>query len=151
MRLTAIERPFGGEIRTFDLPLGSQRAIEDKCRVGLGRVYGRLCSIHFATDPREYNFYVDDYRETILQGLIGGRGVKSAEATRLVMNYVDGNPVEENAILATEILNAWIKGIPQGKKEAPRTESETTTAPVDSTSTQSMEPEPQSVDTAPAT
>lgn len=150
MLLTAIERPFGGEIRTFDLPLGSQRAIEEKCRVGLGRVYGRLCSILFSADPREYNFYVDDYRETILQGLIGGRGVKSAEATKLIMNYVDGNPVEENAILATEILSAWLKGVPEGKKDAPKTGSETTTAPADSTSTQSMEQAPLS-DSLPGT
>lgn len=149
MKQTGIERPFGGEIRTFDLPLGSQRAVEAKCGVGLGRVLGRLWS-SMATirtadgerpNPVAFDFYGDDVREVLLQGLKGG-GMPDAEATKLIANEYDSQPGKgQHAPLAVEIISAWWFGLPEGNGEAEK-KNETVTAPAASTSTQSMEQVP---------
>ena len=118
MRETAIERPLGGEVRKFGLPLGRQRKVEERCGYGLGRVYGRLSTVLFADDPRGWDFSINDYRETIYQALMGG-GLSDAEATKLVIEAVDGCAVKASVILAAEILSAWMLGLPPAKKAKP--------------------------------
>lgn len=118
MRETGIERPLGGEDRKFDLPLGPQRKIEDRCGYGLGKVYARLSTVLFADDPRGWDFSINDYREVIYQGLIGA-GMTDAAASGLIKQAVDGCPVKESVMLATEILSAWLLGLPPAKKAPP--------------------------------
>lgn len=118
MRETALKRALGGEVRKFDLPLGRQRKVEERCGYGLGRVYGRLCTVLYSEDPRGWDFSISDYRETIYQALLGG-GMADGEATKLVIEAVDGCPVKASVVLAAEILSAWMLGLPPAKKARP--------------------------------
>lgn len=151
MKLTGIERPFGGEIRKFDLsPIGAWRAVEARCGVGLGKVFGRLWSSMSASDtgranPLGFEFFGDDIREVLFQGLKGG-GMPDSEASKLVRaNFDDVAGKGQFAPLAVEIVSAWWFGLPEpdeGKTKAPETESETPIAPGVSTSAPSTEPVP---------
>lgn len=150
MNLTGIEREFGGEVRKFDLsPLGNWRAVEAKCGVGLGKVFGRLYStlagdVRGRTNPAAFEFYGDDIREVLYQGLRGG-GMEDAKATKLVKATFDISPRAQYATLAIEIISAWWFGLPEqteGKTTASETQSETPIAPDVSTSAQSTEPVP---------
>jgi hypothetical protein len=141
MRLTAITIPWADGEFTFDLRLKEVRALQEKTGLGPAVILMRIQSGEWK---------VDDYRETILQGLLGG-GMAAPEASKLVRLWVDERPAQESLLPAQAILMAWIMGAPQPKKASPsKTENETATAPAASTSTQSMETEPQS-DLAPAT
>lgn len=76
---------------------------------------------------------VDDYRETILQGLLGG-GMSAAEARKLVKTWVDDRPAKESILPAQSILMAFWVGAPQPKKanapkkKAPETEQDGSTS-----------------------
>jgi hypothetical protein len=134
MRLTAITLPWADGEFTFDLRLGEIRKLQDKTGVGPAVILNRI-----QTDQ----WKVDDYRETILQGLLGG-GMEAGQARTLIKDWVDERPAKESLLPAQMILMAWLVGAPQGKKTAPETDSETTMALAGSTSTQSMEPVPPS-------
>lgn len=146
MQPTAIERPFGGEDRKFDLsPIGAWRAVEARCGVGLGRVYGRLWSCMASgadgrANPAGFDFTGDDIREVLFQGLKGA-GMADSEATKLIRAEFDAVPGKgQFAPLALEIVSAWWFGLPDmGKTTAPETDSETATAPAGSTSAPFME------------
>lgn len=129
MRLTAITIEWGGEEHTFDLKLGQVRALQEKTGVGPALLAHRLQS-------GQWN--VDDFRETLKQGLIGG-GKSPNDAEKLVKQHCDERPAKESVLPATLILLSWINGAPQGKKKAPRKKTETTMAPAVSTSAPSME------------
>lgn len=128
MRPTAITMPWADGEFTFDLRLGEVRKIQDKTGVGPGVVLMRLQSDQWK---------VDDYRETIMQGLLG-YGMPVEKVRTLVHDWVDERPAKESLLPAQAILMSFIVGGPEGKKDAPKTESETTMAPDGSTSTQSM-------------
>lgn len=121
MKATGIEREFGGEVRKFDLsPIGAWRAVEAKCGVGLGRVFGRLWSsmasgVDGKASPIGFDFYGDDIREVLLQGLKGG-GMEDAAATKLIRsNFDDIAGKGQFAPLAIEIVSAWWFGLPEVK------------------------------------
>jgi hypothetical protein len=59
-------------------------------------------------------FRIDDIRETIRLGLIGG-GITPAEAQAMLLFSVDGRPINENVQLAADILKALFEGISPGK------------------------------------
>jgi len=125
MKQTGIVRSFGGEDRTFDLsPIGAWRAVEARCGVGLGRVFGRLWSSMAAgpdarANPIGFDFHGDDIREVLLQGLKGG-GMEDAAATKLVRTTFDDEAGKgQFAPLALEIVSAWWFGLPEGKATAP--------------------------------
>jgi hypothetical protein len=133
MRLTAVTFDWADGEYTFDLPLGPVRALQEKTGFGPAMLLYRIQSSQWK---------VDDYRETIFQGLIGG-GMKPVDASKLVKVYVDERPAQESLLPAQAILSAFIVGCPSKKAETPEAEIETTTAPVGSTSEKSTESEPQ--------
>lgn len=140
MRLTAITFEWADGEYTFDLKLGEVRKLQDK--TGLGPAV-------ILRDLQNENWKVDHYRETLLQGLLGG-GMDAKQANKLVREWVDERPAQESIIPAVTVLMSWILGAPEPKKEvAPQMESEAETAPGASTTALSTEPEPQS-DSAPA-
>jgi hypothetical protein len=131
MRLTAITFNWADGEYTFDLKLGQVRALQEKTGLGPAVILARL---------QNGEWKVDDYRETLLQGLLGG-GMAALEANKLIRLWVDDRPAHESLAPAQAILMAWIMGVPQPKKdEAPESQTRTATAPAASTSTPSMEP-----------
>lgn len=128
MRLTAVELAWADNTDpgyTFDLGhLKQVRALQEKTGLGPPVILARLHGDQWK---------IDDYRETILQGLVGG-GMEPIKAAALVKQYVDDRPAAESLLVAQGILMAYIVGLPQGKPPTPETQSETTTAPVVSTS-----------------
>jgi hypothetical protein len=105
---TAVRRPFAGQERTFDLRIGEIMALERACEAGIFGIVHRLASHHGR---------LADIRETIRLGLMGGSDMPDAEATRLVMDAVDGRPLSEALPLAAEILNAVINGLPEPEQQ----------------------------------
>lgn len=98
-----------GEHR-FRLAIGQLRELQEKTGVGPQRLYERI----FTGD-----WHVDDLRETIRLGLIGG-GAKPTDAVKLVERYVDGRPLNESRVPAQVILVAALSGVPDdvvGKAE----------------------------------
>lgn len=140
MRQTAITIEWADGEFTFDLRLGEVRNLQEKTGLGPPLILHNL---------QNNQYKVDDFRETILQGLIGG-GKSAEEARKLVKKWVDDRPAKESLLPAQMILMSWIVGAPKGKATAPKT-NETTTAPDDSTSTQYMEQVPQSEASVPET
>lgn len=127
MRLTAVTFDWGGEERTFDLRLGEVRKIEDKTGIGPAVILANL---------QNGTWKVDEYREVILQGLMGG-GMSAPEATKLVKSWVDERPAKESLLPAMNIIMAWLVGVPQdapkGKEKAAKKRPKRT-APAASTS-----------------
>lgn len=110
-RAAEVTLAFGGEDRMFRLPIGRLRALQEKCDAGPLELLQRLSA---------GNWRVDDVRETILQGLIGG-DTPQAEATKLVQGYFDGTPLADHTAMAQVILMAAVMGVedePPGELEA---------------------------------
>lgn len=99
-RSAEIVLAFGGEDRTFRLPLGRLRALQEKVDCGPMELLNRYVS---------GSWRVDDLRETILQGLMGG-GAENAKATQLVMANFDGEPLQQFVTLAQGIVLACVVG-----------------------------------------
>jgi hypothetical protein len=140
MRITAIEIPWADGEFKFDLRLGEIRNLQEKTGIGPPVILQRL---------QNDQWKVDDYRETILQGLMGG-GRTAKEASELVKKWVDNRPAVESILPAQSILLSWLVGVPEKKPEAVETQTEAETAPAASTSPQSTDQVPQS-DLLPAT
>ncbi|MFC7399591.1 gene transfer agent family protein [Chelatococcus sp. GCM10030263] len=111
-----------GEYR-FRLAIGQLRELQDKCSAGPAEIVQRL-SIG--------SWRVDDVRETLRLGLIGG-GLKPGDALILIKRYVDERPWLENITPAHVVLMAALVGDPDepvGKDEAAATEPETDGSPL---------------------
>lgn len=69
-----------------------------------------------------HQFYASDVREAVRLGLQGG-GLSEPEATALVMGSVDSHPLAAHIELASDIIGAYVNGIPDDlkKKEDPET------------------------------
>lgn len=114
--------------------------LEDKCGCGIAEIYTRL---------RDNKWHVNDFREVLRLGLIGG-GLSPPEATKLIIRYCDDRPYRESIQPALAIVMAAIVGVPGdtvGKKTEPvRTEeqglpsSETMADSSDPSSTVSAQP-----------
>lgn len=107
--------------RTFRLPIGQLRELQDKCAAGPLQILGRLS---------DGTWRVDDVRETIRLGLIGG-GATPTDALVLVHRYVDARPLLENTALAQSILLVALMGNPDdkvGKPPAGKTKRKATVA-----------------------
>lgn len=135
---SSVSIEFGDGDYVFDLgPIGQRLEIESKCGTGLMGVLRRLDEAR-----------VNDYREPIRLGLIGG-GMKPEAALAIVKNYVDARPVMESIPVARAILMAVLIGIPDdtvGKTEAEGTtrEADGSTKPDALSVPQSTVQEPQS-------
>jgi len=109
--------------------------LEDKCRCGVAEIYDRI---------QNGRWKIDDIRETIRLGLIGG-GMKPLDALSLVKRYFDDRPWAESINIALVILMAAMVGVPGDqikKEEAEQTATEVTEA--HSSAPPSMEPVPSS-------
>lgn len=103
---------WGDEERTFRLGLKELRRVQDKTGVGPQELYVRIAA---------RSWKVDDLRETILQGLIGG-GSKAEDAIKLVQTWVDDRPLLQSVSPALTILGAALSGATDddaGKKAKP--------------------------------
>lgn len=130
MRLTEIEIEWAGGTHKFDLKLGNVRALQEKTGIGPGVIHERLIAGQWK---------VDDYRETILQGLLGA-GMAAPEASKLVRTWVDERPAKESLLPAQAIILSFIMGAPPAKKAPALKKKKKTTARAGSTSGRSTEP-----------
>lgn len=126
-----------GEHR-FRLAIGQLRELQEKCDAGPAWILYRLQS-------RQWR--VDDIRETLRLGLIGG-GMSPMDALGLVARYVDERPLQENVAPAMAVLMAALVGVPEepvGKPEAAETEAGSRpSSAAASASPRSTEPAPSS-------
>lgn len=116
--------------------VGDVLALEEKCGAGIMTIMRRL-----ETDV----WYLNDVRETIRLGLIGG-GMAPEKAMAAVKLHVDGNPngLAPSVIIAHEVLKAVIIGVPDdpvGKQPAADAETQ---AQVSSTTTAASAAPPSS-------
>lgn len=127
---------FGGEDRVFRLPLGRLRALQEKTDAGPMELLQRFTV---------GNWRIDDVREPILQGLIGG-GMNQHEATKLVQSYFDDTPTLPHVHFAQSIVAAAIIGVEDeslGELQAGASQKKRSRARK-SVSPASTEPEPSS-------
>lgn len=121
-RAGEIVRAWGDEDRTFRLGIGEWRKVQEKCDAGppelarrLGgfvaakRQFPRAPLLDLAVSGGLGAWNIDDVREPLLQGLIGG-GLNPTEAGRLVRDLFDGRPLFESVPLALEVVLAGIIG-----------------------------------------
>ncbi len=153
-----VELSFGGKLRPFRLDLGALRELQGVCNAGPSTILARLMSFQpqaanlrrpepenyslGAADPdflADFNSYamlrsiggdwrVEDVRETIRLGLIGG-GATPSDASIAVMTYVDQVerfPIVDNLGVASAILIHALTA-PEGEKVG-KSATETTTA-----------------------
>lgn len=84
--------------------------LEQKCGAGIATIMTRLTTGNWA---------LNDIRETVRLGLIGG-GSTPERAMQAVRNHVDENPLTASVLLAYSIIEAVMVGVPDdpvGKKE----------------------------------
>lgn len=106
-----VELIWGDGPNRFALHIGQLRELQAKCDAGPQRILHRLSTI---------DWLVDDIRETIRLGLIGG-GKTPSEAYALVVHYVDERPPLESRLVAQAVLMQALVGVPDdvvGKKTA---------------------------------
>ncbi|WP_341989757.1 GTA-gp10 family protein [Azorhizobium sp. AG788] len=105
----------------FRLGIGQLRELQEKASAVRVRMGAEPIGPAFlAAEIGSGRWLVDDLRETLRLGLIGG-GLKPLEALTLVQRYVDDRPLNENVIPAYAVLSAALVGAldePVGK-EAP--------------------------------
>lgn len=89
--------------------------LEDKCKAGFSVIMARL---------ENGAWGVNDVRETIRLGLIGG-GMKPEVAMAAVRRHVDENPLAHSVLVAYEVVKAAMFGVPDdpvGKTEEGKAE-----------------------------
>lgn len=124
--------PFGDGRHPFALPLGQVRELQEKT--------GGIGPLMLLRRIQGGSWLIDDLRETIRLGLIGG-GMAPVEALKLVERYCDARPPAEYAPSAHAVLLAFINGVPESKKKSGvKASGKTTTEPDASTSTKSTDP-----------
>lgn len=121
---------FGGEERTFRLAIGQWRKVQEKCDAGPGELLARLAPAYLARQAGLQvgqilaggymgTWRIDDVREVILQGLLGGK-MDLKEATDLVKVWVDERPLFDAVGVAYQVVLASVIG---AEDEAPVGES----------------------------
>lgn len=136
-RAAEVTLPFGGEDRLFRLPIGRVRAVQERCDAGPPELVSRFVN---------KTWRVDDVREPILQGLIGG-GLAPHEAQRLVESAMDGLPMLQFVPIAQAVVMAFLIGAEDeepGERTAGEAEAKTPSREESSASPASTEPEPPS-------
>lgn len=106
-----VELVWGDGLNRFALHIGELRELQKKCDAGPQRILQRLASV---------DWLVDDIRETIRLGLIGG-GKTPSEAHALTVRYFDERTPLESRRPAMVILSAGVAGVPDdvvGKEKA---------------------------------
>lgn len=95
-----VDLKWGDGDYTFRLAIGQLRELQDKTGCGPMELLRRMMA---------GTWRVDDARETLRLGLIGG-GMKPPEALKLVQRYVDDRPLAESIMPAQAILMAAVFG-----------------------------------------
>lgn len=109
-RAARVTLDFAGEARDFALPIGRLRALQEKVDCGPMELLRR----YLADEWR-----VDDLREVLLQGLIGG-GMDSPAATTLLRQDFDDLPLKPFVMLCQAVVMAAVVGVedePLGESE----------------------------------
>lgn len=107
----ATELDWGDGTHSFRLSLTGAIELESKCDAPIATIINRVNSGQYK---------VNDLRETIRLGLIGG-GKAPVEALKLVRLYVDERPLSESEVIARVIL----LGLFFGFTESPLAEAAT--------------------------
>ncbi len=105
--------PWADGVHVFRLGIGEIRELQDVTGVGPHALLKRIMAGEWR---------VDDLRETIRLGLIGG-GMEPAKALPLVIRYVENRPLLESVRPALAVLSAVLSGFaetPVGKPKAKR-------------------------------
>lgn len=100
-RAAEVTLAFGGEERLFRLPLGRLRALQEKTDCGPLELLQRYAMS---------TWRVDDVREAILQGLMGG-GLPSHQATSIVVGHFDDTPIMAHVAVAQAIVASAVVGV----------------------------------------
>ena len=123
---------FADGVYDFKLTLHGIKEIQEKCGVGIGKVWSRLAASrlnYLGEDlgiPTAAEFRIEDIVEPIRQGLLGGgRGtadgedvkVNPAVANRLIEAYVINRPMQEGWALAYAIVGGLVEGWEADKKK----------------------------------
>jgi len=153
----SIVRLWGDEERTFRLRIAEWRKVQEKCDAGPGEIAARLST--WAAVRRAHGkasiieimamgglgrWRVDDVREPLFQGLIGG-GMDPTSAGRLVRALHDERPLLENLELALAVVLGSLIGAedePVGEPigEPPITTTEARSPEASSVSATTTEP-----------
>ena len=99
-RAAEVALRFADGDRLFRLPIGRWRAIQERCDAGPMELLRRYM---------EGGWRVDDVREVLLQGLIGG-GEPQADASRLMERFFDDLPLAQFVPLAQAVVMASVVG-----------------------------------------
>ncbi len=131
---THVDLAFANGTYRFALGLAQIHELQTKCDVGIGGLYARVLQGRMSDDitvahPAYGAYRIDDVRETVRQGLIGGGEgivdgaeikVGALRANELVERYLDPMPLSEQWNLAAAILYAKIEGYkPDGETPTP--------------------------------
>ncbi|WP_461344464.1 gene transfer agent family protein [Brevundimonas sp. GN22] len=108
-RAAEVTLPFGGEERLFRLPIARLRALQEKTDCGPMELIQRYSA---------GTWRLDDVREAILQGLIGG-GLNSHEATQVIMGHFDDTPIFPHVTIAQAIVASAVIGVDDEQLEKP--------------------------------
>lgn len=119
----SITLEWGPEEYTFRLGLAGWRKVQERCDAGPGEIYRRLIMVATVLQKAETlgvaaamgaigDWRIDDVREVILQGLVGG-GLSEIQAAVLVRERVDLNvDFKVNLALAYGIVRAALGDVP---------------------------------------
>lgn len=91
---------WGDGVHDFRLGTAEWQAIDTKCDVGPQELYRRF---------QNGKWKLNELRETMRWGLIGG-GLKAAEASKLIEQYVDARPLMESVNHAIAIIGVALVG-----------------------------------------
>lgn len=130
MRVGAVRFDYGDGEHTFRLAIGQLRELQDKTGVGPATLLDRITT---------RSWRVDDIRETIRLGLIGG-GMDPLDALGVVRRYVDERPIAESVDPAFRVLMAALVGPEDDKPGNGAAESQTPEQTQSSGSPSSMGP-----------
>ena len=110
----AIRLDFGPDEQRFALHIGELRELEEARHAGTGAIYRRCLT---------GDWHVDDIREIIRLGLIGG-GMDPQLALAMTRRYVDDCPWGDNHLIALAVIDAAISGPPIRGEEEPKGETD---------------------------
>ena len=113
-----VELTWGDGQHKFNVAkIKSALELEEKCGAGVAEIFQRI---------RDSHWHINDVRETLRIGLIGG-GATPDEALRLINRYCDDRPWAESLQPAMVVLMAAMVGVP-GDEVGKKQETERTRA-----------------------
>lgn len=99
-RAAEVTLDFAGGRRLFRLPNGAVRRLQEACDAGPNHILNRLM---------DGSWRLEDLRETLLHGLIGGE-TPQREAQDLIEKWFDPEPKQQFLPVAQAVLLAWLVG-----------------------------------------